>query len=128
MDEVQAASAVAVFQSMTSIEQEQSSKSGPPGAPGKTFDELYEWNVDDDGVLFHEKGPETFERFLSKVCWSQTESGGATGYKDPGWLRTFPVPSAMQLIDARGRHHMYSSRNSKVPIGCELCGISVTDL
>ena len=52
MDEDQAASVVAVFQSTTSIEHEQLSKSGPPGAPGKTFDKLFEWNVDDDGVLF----------------------------------------------------------------------------
>ena len=60
MDEDQAASAAAVFQSMTSIKQEQLSKSGPPGAPGKTFDELFEWNVDDDGVPFHEKGSGDF--------------------------------------------------------------------
>jgi len=67
MDEDQAASAAAVFQSMTSIEQEQLSKSGPPGAPGKTFDELYEWNVDDDGVQFHEKGLETFYDYFYSV-------------------------------------------------------------
>ena len=61
MDGDQAASAAAVFQSMTSIEQEQLPKSGPPGAPSKTFDDLFAWNVDDDGVPFHEKGPETFD-------------------------------------------------------------------
>ena len=62
MDEEQAASAAAVFQSISGIELEQSSKSGPPGAPGKTFDELYEWYVDDDGVPYEEKGPATFEK------------------------------------------------------------------
>ena len=106
MDEDQVALVVAVFQSMTSVEQEQLSKSGPLGAPGKTFDELFEWNVDDDGVPFHEKGPETFDKFLSTVYWDQTEARGATGYQDPGWTRTTPVPSTAQLIDARGRHHM----------------------
>ena len=80
MDEDQAAFVAAVFQSTTSIEQEQLSKSGLPGAPGKTFDELFEWNVDDDGVPFHEKGPETFDKFLAKVYGAQTEAGGATGY------------------------------------------------
>ena len=116
------------FQSMTSIEQEQLSKSGPPGAPGKTFDELVEWNVDDDGVPFHEKGPETFDDYLYSVYWAQTDAKGATGYQDPGWTRTITVPSAEQLIDARGRHHMYANHNSKVPIGHELRGISVADL
>jgi hypothetical protein len=128
MDEEQAASAAAVFQSISGTELEQPSKSGPPGAPGKTFDELYEWYVDDDGVSYEEKGPTTFEKYLSHVYWSQTEAGGATGYQDPGWLRTCPVPSAAQLTDARGRKHMYSNHNSKVPVGCELRGISVTDL
>jgi len=128
MDEEQAASAAAVFQSIAGVELEESSKSGPPGAPGKTFDELYEWYVDDDGISYEEKGPATFEKYLSKVYWSQTEAGGATGYQDPGWLRTCPVPSAAQLTDARGRKHMYSNHNSKVPVGCELRGISVTDL
>ena len=103
--------------------QEQLSKSGPPGAPGKTFDELFEWNVDDDGVQFHEKGPETFDDYLYSVYWAQTDAKGATGYLEPGWARTTPVPSAEQLIDARGRRHMYANHNAKVPVGHELRGI-----
>ena len=113
MDEDQAASVAAVFQSMTRIEKEQISRSGPPGAPGQTFDELFYWSVDDEGVPFHQKGPETLDDYLYSVYWAQTEARGATGYQDPGWTRTTPVPSAEQLIDARGRHHMYANRNSK---------------
>ena len=56
MDEEQAASAAAVFQSISGIELEQSSKSGPPGAPGETVDELYERYVDDDGVSVRRQG------------------------------------------------------------------------
>jgi hypothetical protein len=70
MDEEQAASAAAVFQSIAGVELEQSSKSGPPGALGKTFDELYEWYVDDEGIPYEEKGPATFARYLSRVYWS----------------------------------------------------------
>jgi hypothetical protein len=41
-------------------------KSGPPGEPGKTFDELFDWPVDDDGVPYWRKGPASFEYYLQK--------------------------------------------------------------
>ena len=88
MDDELAASVAAVLQPMSSIEQEQSTKSGQPGAPSKTFDELFEWSVDDQGVPFHRKGPETFDDYLYTVYWAQTEAKGATGYQYIGWTRT----------------------------------------
>ena len=72
---------------------------------------FFEWNVDDQGVPFHQKGPETFDDYLYTVCWAQTEAKGAIGYQYLGWTRTTPVPLAAQLIDARGRHHMYANHN-----------------
>ena len=126
MDEEQAAAAV--LQSMASVEEElYTRKLGSPGEPGKTFDELFDWNIDDHGVPYHKKGPETFY-YLYTVFWSQTEAKGATGYQDPGWNRTSPAPSAAQLIDARGSHHMYSNHKLKVLVGHELRGISVVGL
>ena len=129
MDEDPAASVVAVLRSLSSVEERvAANKSGPPGELGKTFDELFDWNIDENGAPYHKKAPETFDDYLYTAFWSQTEAKGATGYQDPGWNRTSPVPTATQLIDARGRHYMYSNHNLKVPVGRELCGSSVADL
>ena len=87
---------------MSSVGEERfTRKSGPLGEPGKNFDELFDWNIDDHGVPYHKKGPETFDDYLYTVFWSQTEAKGATGYQGLGWNRTSLVPSAAQLIDAR---------------------------
>ena len=105
MDEEQAVSAAAVPQSMTSVEDMYPArKSGSPGEPGKTFDELFDWTLDDNGVPYYRKGPETFDGYLYTVFWSQTEAKGATGYLARGWNRTPPAPTEAQLINARGRH------------------------
>ena len=83
MDEEQAAWVVAVLQSMSSIEQEQSTKSGHPDAPGKTFDELFEWNVDDEGAPFHNKVPETFDDYLYAVLLGSDRSQGCNWVPRP---------------------------------------------
>ena len=61
MDEEQAVSVAAVLQSMSSVEERAAAhKSGLPGEPGKTFDELFDWSLDDNGIPYYRKGPATF--------------------------------------------------------------------
>ena len=55
------------------------------------------------------KGPETFDDYLYTVFWSQAEAKGATGYQDLVRNRTSHARTEAQLIDARGRHHMYAN-------------------
>ena len=53
MEEEPAVSAVAVLQFMSSVEERiAADKSGPPGEPGNSFDELCDWSPDDSGVLY----------------------------------------------------------------------------
>ena len=56
MEEDQAVSVGAVLQDMPSVEERDSAhKSGLPGEPGKTFDELFDWSLDDNGVSYYRK-------------------------------------------------------------------------
>ena len=68
-------------------------------------------------------------RFIyRKVIWEETESQGATGYMDPGWLRPVVVPSQVQLIGADGCLHRVADHNMEDSPDCELRGISNGDL
>jgi ABC-type multidrug transport system fused ATPase/permease subunit len=65
LGEEQAVSVATVLRSRSSVEEELSTrKSGTPGKPGKTFDVLFEWNIDDHGIPYHKKGPDTFDDYL----------------------------------------------------------------
>ncbi|MFM7979968.1 MAG: hypothetical protein ACKPKO_11700, partial [Candidatus Fonsibacter sp.] len=57
----------------------------------KTFDEIYDWKLDENGVLFWEKGFENFNDFVGKVYWDQQGHPHETGYQDPGWMRPAPI-------------------------------------
>ena len=53
VDKDQAVSAAAVLQSMSSVEEKElARKSGSPGEPGKTFDDLFDWTLDDSGFPY----------------------------------------------------------------------------
>ncbi len=83
---------------MTSIEQNISSKSGSPGAPGKTFDELFAWNVDDDGVPFHMQGPETVDEYLPVGLLGSNR--GETGHWISGsWLDAYYSGAYCATVD-----------------------------
>ena len=67
MEEEQAVSAAVVLQSMSNVEERMAAdKSGPPGEPGKTADELFDWSLNDSGVHYWRKGPASFEAYLQK--------------------------------------------------------------
>ena len=50
VEEEQAASVAAAPRSLTSVE-ERVAANNPPAEPGKTFDELFDWSLDDDGLF-----------------------------------------------------------------------------
>jgi hypothetical protein len=73
MDEEQAASAAAVFQSISGIEMEQSSKSGPPGAPGtKLSMSSTSGTLTTTVSRMKTRVRQHLKRYLSRVYWSQT--------------------------------------------------------
>ena len=109
----------------TNVEKEES---GQPDDPGRTFDELHEWNRDAEGVGYWQKGPLSFEIYLQRVFWDQTESKSPTGYVDPDWLRTAIIPTRDQLIGADGYLHRFADHNKEAPPDCELRGIGNADL
>ncbi|MFM7982256.1 MAG: hypothetical protein ACKPKO_23350, partial [Candidatus Fonsibacter sp.] len=67
------------------------SKPGLPGVPGKTFDDILDWQYDEDGVPYGKKGPKSFDENLYRVFWSRTPERSATGYIDFGWMRPAPA-------------------------------------
>ena len=77
MDEDQAVSAAVVLQSMSSVEERVSArKSGSLGEPGKSFDELFDWILGDNGVRYYKKRPETFEYYIQKVFGAKLRPKG----------------------------------------------------
>ena len=129
MERAKEASAAAVMEAVLSIAADSASVLlGSPEDPGLTFDQIFDWHGDHTGVPYRSRGSRTFEEYLRAAFWDQTESGGSTGYRDPGWSRAIEAPGPESLLDAKQRMHAYSNHNRLVPSNCELIGISVGDL
>ena len=121
--------AAAVWEAVLSIGSDTAAgKSGEPDDPGRAFDELFDWKNGEDGVPYWRRGPQTFDDYLQRAFWDQTESGHATGYLDPGWAREARIPTEEELRDDKGRLHRFADHNAKGPPDCELRGISNGDV
>ena len=77
-----AASAVVVAASLMDLSK-QEEESGQPDDPGKSFDELHEWNVDVQGQYYRQKGPLTFEDFLQTGLLGSDQQSEPYGIQDP---------------------------------------------
>lgn len=103
-------------------------KSGYPGDPGKTFDEMFDWRLDEADIPFWRKGLATFDIFLGRVFRSRVVGGSPTDYVNPGWLRTAPVLNDSECTDSLHRLHAVADFDTHVHENCELRGISFEDL
>ena len=110
------------------VASKQREESGQPDDPGRSVDELHEWNVDDQGQYYRQQGPLTFEKFLQKAYWDQTNSQSPTGYIDPGWQRVPVFGDKSKHTDADLHLHRYADHNLQVPPDCERLGIGNADL
>ena len=87
------AAAAAVLEAVSSIDASKNKEEwGTPDDPGRSFDELHEWNRDDECGGYWQNGPLSCEEYLRRAFWDQTASRSPTGYIDPGWKRTMETP------------------------------------
>ena len=109
MERAKEASAAAVMEAVSSIAADSASVPlGSPEDPGLTFDQLFDWHGDHTGVPYRSRWSRTFEEYLRAAFWDQTESGGSTGYRDPGWSRAIETPDPESLLDAKQRMKAYA--------------------
>ncbi|MFM7978337.1 MAG: hypothetical protein ACKPKO_03395, partial [Candidatus Fonsibacter sp.] len=81
----------------------------------KTFDEIYDWKLDENGVPFWEKGFEDFNDFVGKVYWDQMCMPHETGYQDPGWMRPAPSFTNRPYADSSGAIHRVGDLSPYIP-------------
>ena len=114
-ERAKAVAAAAVIEAVSSIASGSAGpgQSGEPNGLGRMFADTQSWARDDDGVPFRRKGPKTFDAYIQRVFWDQTESGHATGYVDLGWLQPARIPTEANQIDVDGRHHKFADHNLK---------------